>query len=42
MILKDNGHGNTLDLGAKPCQSKWEAYMSQFQDTAAEASADQK
>ncbi len=29
-------------LATKPWQSEWEAYMSQFQDTAAEASADQK
>jgi len=29
-------------LAVKPRQSEWEAYMSQFQDTSAEASADQK
>lgn len=30
------------ELAKKPRQSEWEAHMSQFQDTSAEASADQK
>lgn len=30
------------ELATKPRQSEWEAHMSQFQDTSAEATADQK
>jgi len=30
------------ELAMKPRQSEWEAYMSQFQDSSAEATADQK
>ena len=30
------------ELATKPRQSEWEAHMSQFQDTSADASADQK
>jgi len=30
------------ELAGKPRQSEWEAYMSRFQDTSAEATADQK
>ena len=30
------------ELAKKPRQSEWEAHMSQFQESAAEASADQK
>ncbi|WP_159476987.1 L-rhamnose mutarotase [Dyadobacter sp. 3J3] len=30
------------ELGSKPRQSEWEAYVSQFQNAATEASADQK
>ena len=30
------------ELAAKPRQSEWEAYVSQFQQTSADASADQK
>lgn len=30
------------ELAKKPRQSEWETYMSQFQDTTAEATADQK
>jgi L-rhamnose mutarotase len=30
------------ELAKKPRQSEWEAYMSRFQNTSAEASADQK
>jgi len=30
------------ELALKPRQSEWEAYMSQFQDSSAEATADQK
>jgi L-rhamnose mutarotase len=30
------------ELALKPRQGEWEAYMSQFQDTSAEATADQK
>jgi L-rhamnose mutarotase len=30
------------ELGTKPRQSEWEAYVSKFQRTSAEASADEK
>ena len=30
------------ELAAKPRQSEWEAYVSKFQKTSAEASADEK
>jgi L-rhamnose mutarotase len=31
-----------IELALKPRQNEWEAYMSQFQDSTAEATADQK
>jgi L-rhamnose mutarotase len=30
------------ELGSKPRQSEWETYVSQFQNTSREASADEK
>lgn len=33
---------NMSELALKPRQSEWEAHMSQFQDSSAEATADQK
>ena len=36
-------HDSAMEaLAKKPRQSEWEAHMSQFQDTSAEATADQK
>jgi L-rhamnose mutarotase len=39
----DFDHGKAMaELARKPRQSEWEAQMSQFQDSSADASADQK
>ena len=41
--VSDFNHDKAMEeLATKPRQSEWEAYMSQFQDTSAEATADQK
>lgn len=41
--LADFDHDQAMaDLALKPRQSEWEAHMAQFQDTSAEATADQK
>ncbi|HEY9124958.1 MAG TPA: L-rhamnose mutarotase [Bacteroidales bacterium] len=41
--VADFDHDKAMaQLATKPRQSEWEAYMSQFQDTSAEATADQK
>jgi L-rhamnose mutarotase len=41
--LPDFDHDKAMaELAQKPRQSEWEAHMSQFQDTSAEATADQK
>lgn len=39
----DFGHDTAIaELALKPRQGEWEAHMSQFQDTSAEATADKK
>ena len=39
----DFDHNKAMtELALKPRQGEWEAYMSQFQDSSAEATADQK
>lgn len=39
----DFDHNKAMtELASKPRQSEWEAHMSQFQDSSAEANADQK
>ncbi|WP_346857571.1 L-rhamnose mutarotase [uncultured Draconibacterium sp.] len=41
--LADFDHEKAMkELATKPCQSEWEAYVSQYQKTSAEASADEK
>jgi L-rhamnose mutarotase len=41
--VEDFNHDKAMaELALKPRQSEWEAHMSQFQDSAAEATADQK
>ena len=41
--VPDFDHDNAMaELAKKPRQSEWEAYVSQFQQTTAEASADEK
>ena len=41
--VADFDHDKAMaELAKKPRQKEWEAYMSQFQDTSADASADQK
>ena len=41
--VADFDHDKAMaQLAAKPRQGEWENYMSQFQDTSAEATADQK
>lgn len=41
--LTDFDHEKAMaELATKPRQSEWEAHMSQFQDSSAEATADQK
>ncbi len=42
-VTADFDHDKAMaELAEKPRQSEWEAYVSRFQDTSAEASADQK
>lgn len=41
--VADFNHNKAMqELAAKPRQSEWEAHMAQFQDTSAEATANQK
>jgi L-rhamnose mutarotase len=41
--IPDFNHDRAMaDLAQKPRQSEWEAHMAQFQNTSAEASADEK
>ncbi|MCD9574977.1 L-rhamnose mutarotase [Flavobacterium sp. SCIV07] len=41
--VADFNHDKAMqELAAKPRQSEWEAHMAQFQDTSAEATANQK
>ena len=41
--IPDFDHEKAMaELAGKPRQSEWESYMAQFQDTSAEATADQK
>jgi L-rhamnose mutarotase len=41
--ISDFDHDKAMaELATKPRQSEWEAHMAQFQDTSADASADQK
>ena len=41
--VADFDHDKAMaELAKKPRQSEWEAYMSQFQDTSADATTDQK
>jgi L-rhamnose mutarotase len=41
--VDDFDHDKAMtELATKPRQSEWEAHMSQFQDSSAEATADQK
>lgn len=41
--VEDFEHDKAMsDLAGKPRQSEWEAYVSQFQNTSADASADEK
>jgi len=41
--VPDFNHAEAMSLlAAKPRQSEWEAHMAQFQDSSAEATADQK
>lgn len=41
--VSDFDHDKAMaDLGSKPRQSEWEAFVSRFQRTSAEASADEK
>jgi L-rhamnose mutarotase len=41
--VADFDHDKAMtELATKPRQSEWEAYMSQFQDTSSEATANQK
>jgi L-rhamnose mutarotase len=41
--VADFDHDKAMEeLASKPRQSEWEAYMSQFQDTSSEATANQK
>jgi L-rhamnose mutarotase len=41
-VIDFNHETAMAELAKKPRQSEWEAYMSQFQDSSAEATADQK
>lgn len=41
--IADFDHDKAMnELATKPRQSEWEAHMAQFQDSSAEATADQK